>query len=100
MVIIDTCIDADVSKNTLDAFLYGQVTGTYKLYKELNSKKLSIRFDNDEDATAFKLKALDEIFNKKFNDKMEALRGIFDNVSYKSATGPTATEWLSGSKYV
>lgn len=104
MVILDTCIKANVDKNTLDAFLYGQITGSYKLYKELDSSKLSIRFDNDEDATSFKLKALDEVFMEKFDVATNNMRGIFDNMALKnhSHTGGaimpiynrTSVDWL------
>lgn len=90
MVIIDTCIRHDTNVNTLDAFLYGQIEGTYKLYTELNSRKLSIRFETEEDATAFKLKALDELYTEQF-DKHDELHRMFGNMMTTGSGGIAGT---------
>lgn len=74
-VIIKTELTASINEKMFDAFLHGQIYGKYTLYVELNKSKISIEFENEEDATAFRLAELDVVYQTTYAEKLNNMLG-------------------------
>jgi hypothetical protein len=65
--LLDTCINHYTARELIRAFLHGYVQGEFDFYTK-DDDTLAIKFHEDEDATLFKLKELDRVFENTFGD--------------------------------
>lgn len=96
MVIIDTQIPSNTDRRVLKAFFHGHIHGEYKIYRDDEEKKLSIKFTDGEDASSFKLKELDKIYVEQFHQAAgTSSLNLDDLFKDASKTPPTQYPWTT-----
>ena len=100
-VIVDTELSKhEVEMNVFKAFLYGIIDGEYTMYENLSTKQLSIKFEDEEDATIFTLKDLGAVFKKKFNGRSDnPFRSLSTMEDIFKTTYATNHSQLFGNQY-
>jgi len=83
MTLLDTVLTNSTDFGLFEAFLYSIIHGKYKCFNEVGTNKISIYFDNDEDATIFKLKELDKQFVE------------FEKIQKNKKNNSSLNKWLS-----